>query len=144
MIRSGDRIATGTGKDRRRLTVAEAEAGGLPEPFTREEWDDLAHASRTYHNRLLAEGARWWRQTNGAWRAPITPSASEPPVPTRRAAITATPDDDTGSLEERAVRRVARGESVYRVARQFGLPHAEVFCWALAAGVVTVPTKESA
>lgn len=53
-IRSGDRIATGTGASRRRLTLAEAEAGGLPEPFTREEWDAMSRASLAYHNRLVA------------------------------------------------------------------------------------------
>ena len=44
-IRSGDRIATGTGAARRRLTQAEAEAGGLPERFTAEEWQAMALAS---------------------------------------------------------------------------------------------------
>lgn len=53
-IRSGDRIATGTGANRRRLTLEEAEAGGLPEPFTREEWDEMYHASRAYHKELIA------------------------------------------------------------------------------------------
>lgn len=54
-IRSGDRIATGTGANRRRLTLAEAEAGGLPEPFTREEWDAMSRASLAYHNLLIAD-----------------------------------------------------------------------------------------
>lgn len=54
MIRSGDRIATGTGANRRRLTLEEAEAGGLPEPMTREEWDAMYRYSRAYHNFLIA------------------------------------------------------------------------------------------
>lgn len=45
-IRSGDRIATGTGPHRRRLTLDEAAAGGLPDPFTRAEWAAMAAASR--------------------------------------------------------------------------------------------------
>lgn len=56
MIRSGDRIVTGVGKDRRRLTLEEAEAGGLPEPYTREEWDEMYRYSRAYHNQLIADG----------------------------------------------------------------------------------------
>ena len=54
-IRSGDRIATGTGVNRRRLTLEEAEAGGLPEPMTRGEWDAMCEASRRYHNGLVAK-----------------------------------------------------------------------------------------
>ncbi len=50
MIRSGDRIPTGTGAARRRLTRDEAEAGGLPEPMTAEEWAAMYHASRRLHN----------------------------------------------------------------------------------------------
>ena len=56
MIRSGDRIATGTGRDRRRLTLEEAEAGGLPEPMTRHEWDAMYQTSRYAHNRAVAAG----------------------------------------------------------------------------------------
>ena len=48
-IRSGDRIATGTGASRRRLTLEEAEAGGLPEPMTREEWNMMYAESRMAH-----------------------------------------------------------------------------------------------
>jgi hypothetical protein len=50
MIRSGDRIPTGTGANRRRLTREEAEAGGLPEPMTPEEWAAMYHTSRCLHN----------------------------------------------------------------------------------------------
>jgi hypothetical protein len=50
MIRSGDRIPTGTGAARRRLTREEAEAGGLPEPMTKEEWAAMYEASRRLHN----------------------------------------------------------------------------------------------
>lgn len=52
-IRSGDRVATGTGANRRRLTLEEAEAGGLPEPMTREEWAAMYYASRHLHNSTL-------------------------------------------------------------------------------------------
>jgi hypothetical protein len=55
LIRSGDPIATGTGEDRRRLTLEEAEAGGLPEPMTREEWTEMTLDSRWYHDRLIWE-----------------------------------------------------------------------------------------
>jgi DNA-binding NarL/FixJ family response regulator len=53
VIRSGDRISTGTGAARRRLTREEAEAGGLPEPMTPEEWRAMAAASRHDHERLI-------------------------------------------------------------------------------------------
>jgi hypothetical protein len=56
MIRSGDRIPTGTGTARRRLTREEAEAGGLPEPMTREEWRLMYEASRTLHNSYIYSG----------------------------------------------------------------------------------------
>ncbi len=55
MIRSGDRIPTGTGANRRRLTREEAEAGGLPEPMTPEEWRAMYHASRFLHNRYIKD-----------------------------------------------------------------------------------------
>lgn len=45
MIRSGDRIATGVEGNRRRLTLEEAEAGGLPDRFTRAEWEAMRRAS---------------------------------------------------------------------------------------------------
>jgi hypothetical protein len=50
MIRSGQRIPTGTGAARRRLTQAEAEAGGLPEPMTAEEWAAMYNTSRWLHD----------------------------------------------------------------------------------------------
>jgi hypothetical protein len=55
MIRSGDRIPTGTGAARRRLTREEAEAGGLPEPMTAEEWAAMYHASRAMHEEYIRE-----------------------------------------------------------------------------------------
>jgi hypothetical protein len=45
---------TGTGSQRRRLTVAEAEAGALPEPFTRDEWGAMAAKSF-----VLCSNALW-------------------------------------------------------------------------------------
>jgi hypothetical protein len=53
VIRSGDRIPTGTGANRRRLTREAAEAGGRPEPMTPEEWRAMAAASRHDHERLI-------------------------------------------------------------------------------------------
>jgi hypothetical protein len=44
-MKSGDRVATGTGDERRPLTLAEAEAGGLPEPLTTDEWAAMHRAS---------------------------------------------------------------------------------------------------
>jgi hypothetical protein len=38
MKSSGDRVDTGTGLQRRRLTTAEAQCGLVPTPFTAEEW----------------------------------------------------------------------------------------------------------
>jgi hypothetical protein len=64
MIRSGDRIATGTGASRRRLTDEEALAGGLPDPLTQAEWQALHDAAlieegealqRTFDARVKAE-----------------------------------------------------------------------------------------
>lgn len=53
---SGQRIATGTGTGvaRRRLTVTEAEAGGLPEPFTPDEWKAM-HLKSALHGLALLE-----------------------------------------------------------------------------------------
>jgi len=44
-MKSGDRVATGTGDERRQLTLAEAEAGGLPERMTTDEWAAMHRAS---------------------------------------------------------------------------------------------------
>jgi hypothetical protein len=44
-MKSGDRVATGTGDARRPLTLAEAEAGGLPERMTKDEWAAMHRAS---------------------------------------------------------------------------------------------------
>lgn len=77
MIRSGDRIPTGTGASRRRLTLAEAEAGGLPEPMTREEWRAMAEASRHDHERLIFEAV----QHHGAYRLEAAQRAKVPILP---------------------------------------------------------------
>jgi hypothetical protein len=45
MSRSGERVPTGVGAQRRRLTLAEAEAGCLPDRFTAEEWQAMHAAS---------------------------------------------------------------------------------------------------
>lgn len=53
------RADTGTGRDRRRLTEAEAQAGIPPEPFTRMEWAAMyvataRHPGPTQWTRRLA------------------------------------------------------------------------------------------
>lgn len=72
MSRSGERLATGTGAARRRLTLEEAEAGCLPEPFTRAEWAAMAATCQAYHDRLAAEAvvrgmATAAARTEAAW-----------------------------------------------------------------------------
>jgi hypothetical protein len=52
---SGDRVPTGTGVFRRRLTLAEAEAGALPEPFTKLEWQLMRETSRQLLRDALCE-----------------------------------------------------------------------------------------
>jgi hypothetical protein len=44
-MKSGDRVDTGTGGERRPLTLAESEAGELPEPLTTDEWAAMHRAS---------------------------------------------------------------------------------------------------
>jgi hypothetical protein len=44
-MKSGDRVATGTGDARRPLTLAESEAGELPERMTADEWAAMHRAS---------------------------------------------------------------------------------------------------
>jgi hypothetical protein len=77
MIRSGDRIPTGTGAARRRLTREEAEAGGLPEPMTAEEWRAMAAASRHDHDRHVFLAV----QRHSAWRLDSAQRAKVPAVP---------------------------------------------------------------
>jgi len=50
---SGQRIYTGTGPDRRRMTWEEASAGCVPQPFTKDEWAAMYRASDRYMNVLL-------------------------------------------------------------------------------------------
>lgn len=52
-LKSGDRVLTGTGSQRRRLTREEAEAGALPEPFTRDEWGMMNAVSFVLHSKAL-------------------------------------------------------------------------------------------
>ncbi len=51
-LRSGDRVETGVDGQRRRLTEAEAQAGGLPTPFTSREWRALRRATLAYAHEL--------------------------------------------------------------------------------------------
>jgi hypothetical protein len=41
-------LPTGTGASRRRLTLAEAERGERPAPFTKEEWKAMAAATELF------------------------------------------------------------------------------------------------
>lgn len=54
-----DHLPTGTGPNRRRLTLDEALRNERPAPFTRQEWDAMADASaaetRAKHERMIAE-----------------------------------------------------------------------------------------
>jgi hypothetical protein len=77
MIRSGDRIPTSTGANRRRLTRDEAEAGGLPEPMTREEWAAMAAASRHDHDRHVFLAV----QRHSAWRLDAAQRVKVPAIP---------------------------------------------------------------
>lgn len=52
LLRSGERVETGTEGTRRRLTEAEAMAGGLPTPFTAREWRTLRRATLAYAHGL--------------------------------------------------------------------------------------------
>jgi hypothetical protein len=52
-IKSGDRIDTGVYPTRRRLTLEEAEAGGLPTPWTATEKQQAWNAVHGYGLRLL-------------------------------------------------------------------------------------------
>lgn len=54
-MRSGDRVKTGTGPKRRRLTVCEAEAGGLPDRFTAEEWEAMRQAASRRSGTAVSE-----------------------------------------------------------------------------------------
>lgn len=67
-MRSGDRLDTGTGPQRRRLTRAEAEAGCLPAPMTKAEWRAMAKASAAPVRRVptSARVREQLRQTPGA------------------------------------------------------------------------------
>jgi hypothetical protein len=84
-MKSGDRIPTGTGVTRRRLTREEAEAGGLPEPMTREEWAAMAAASRHDHERLIFEAVQHHSAARlaTAQRAKATAPPPPPPVSVR-------------------------------------------------------------
>ena len=53
-LTSGQRLATGTGASRRRLTEAEAQAGCLPERMTAAEWTAAHVATQRYATRLLS------------------------------------------------------------------------------------------
>jgi hypothetical protein len=71
MSRSGERIATGTGAERRRLTLEQAEAGCLPEPFTADEWRSAYTAAGEYAEQLFAAGVALNRarmtNSNAVW-----------------------------------------------------------------------------
>jgi transcriptional regulator with XRE-family HTH domain len=104
-VRSGQRIDTGTGAARRRLTLEEAQGGGLPTPFTAEEWAAMAGAS-----------------------TPRTPPPAPPAQPKGKAKPVA-----HQSPQLRALSLLASGMSTYRVASVMQLPFDVVHRWALAA-----------
>jgi DNA-binding NarL/FixJ family response regulator len=118
MIRSGDRIPTGTGAARRRLTRDEAEAGGLPEPMTQEEWRAMATASRHDHERLIyqavqnASAARF----NAAQRA----KATTPPPPPPAHAIRPTTVHTTTTEVQRMVKLARDGYTLAQIAEAVG------------------------
>lgn len=64
-LRSGDRVATGTGADRRRLTLDEASVGALPDRFTEEEWAAMhravLHADYDARRRTVEATRASWR-----------------------------------------------------------------------------------
>lgn len=118
---SGQRVDTGTGAGRRRLTLEEAEAGALPEPMTREEWAAMAAAS-----------------TPARAPAPTPEPAPEPsPEPAPPTAAAAKPRDRTPrtvvlpSPQLRALTLLAAGMSVYRVAAVMDLPFDVVHRWSV-------------
>jgi len=114
---SGQRVNTGTGAGRRRLTLEEAEAGALPEPMTCEEWAAMAAAS-----------------TPAPVPAPTPEPSPEPAPPT---AAAAKPRDRTPrtvvspSPQLRALTLLAAGMSVYRVAAVMDLPFDVVHRWSV-------------
>jgi hypothetical protein len=62
-----ERIPTGTGPERRRLSVAEAERGCVPDPFSAEEWAALYQASQ--------DGAAAWAERERERRQGATETA---------------------------------------------------------------------
>lgn len=56
MPSTGKQINTGVFPNRRPLTIEEALAGGIPEPFTPEEWTRMAWASRGFRSLLQSPG----------------------------------------------------------------------------------------
>lgn len=51
-VQAGDLVPTGVEALRRRLTMAEARAGGIPEPFTPREWRAMRRATERYAREL--------------------------------------------------------------------------------------------
>ncbi len=118
MIRSGDRIPTGTGANRRRLTREEAEAGGLPEPMTREEWAAMAAASRHDHERLIFEAV----QHHSAARLTTAQrtKATTPPPPPPAHAIRPTTVHTTTTEVQRMVKLARDGYTLAQIAEAVG------------------------
>lgn len=57
MSREPERLDTGTGNSRRRLTEQEAKRGALPTPFTSEEWTTMKNAVTVQDIAMLRERA---------------------------------------------------------------------------------------
>ena len=118
MIRSGDRIPTGTGETRRRLTREEAEAGGLPEPMTQEEWRAMASASRHDHERLIYQAVQnvSAARFNAAQRA----KATTPPPPPPAHATRPTTVHTTAAEVQRMTKLARDGYTLAQIAEAVG------------------------
>ena len=65
---SGQRLATGTGAARRRLTEAEAQAGCLPELMTKAEWEYAFAGSLAEQVRAVSKTDDWYHALHGSFR----------------------------------------------------------------------------
>ena len=118
MIRSGDRIPTGTGVSRRRLTREEAEAGGLPEPMTQEEWRAMATASRHDHERLIYQAVQ--NASAARFKAAQRAKATIPPPPPPAHATRPTTVHTTTTEVQRMVKLARDGYTLAQIAEAVG------------------------
>jgi hypothetical protein len=97
-MRSGDRIATGTGATRRRLTLEEAASGGLPDLMTSDEWQ-AAHDGA-----LIAEGDALQRTFDARVKAEVRADERQQPVESRPL----TAQDHIAALEALGAQKIPR------------------------------------